>query len=308
MNAAPTLLVLAAGMGSRYGGLKQVDSMGPNGETVLDYAIHDALKAGFERVVFVIRRDMETAFRSAVGDRYAGRIPVAYAYQDLDDLPEGFSPPDGRVKPWGTGHALRAARHAIDGHFAVINADDFYGADAYTILADYFAKCLEEDREPFCMVGYPLAHTLSDHGAVNRGLCREESGQLQAIEEVTGIRRGEDGLIRGTSRDGNEGILREDALVSMNFWGFSSAIFKPLEERFVEFLKDQAGGQKTEFYIPSFVDLLIHEEGCRCDLLRTRGDWFGVTYPEDKPAVQKRLEELVEAGTYPSPIMPAKGK
>jgi hypothetical protein len=302
MSDAPTLLVLAAGMGSRYGGLKQLDPMGPAGETVLDYSVFDAMRAGFGKVVFVIRRDIESAFRESIGRRYEQRIEIAYAFQQLDDLPAGYAVPQGREKPWGTAHALRAARDLITGPFAVINADDFYGADAYRVLAGYFPENSAR-KLPLCMVGYPLANTLSPHGSVNRGICESRAGKLLSVSEVTGIARQADGSITGTNERGERIVLEPDRLVSMNFWGFTSEIFQPLEEHFREFLKARGSELKSECYIPSFVDALIHNGVTECDLLETRASWFGVTYPQDKPVVQERLGELIRQGAYPTPLM-----
>jgi hypothetical protein len=290
-------------MGSRYGGLKQLDPMGPGGETVLDYSVYDALRAGFGRIVFVIRRDIEQPFRQTIGARYAGRVDIDYAFQQIDDLPPGFDVPAGRAKPWGTGHAVRAACGLVDGPFGVINADDFYGADAFAVLARYFAACRDAARDPFCMVGYRLQQTLSDHGAVNRGLCEARAGRLHSVREFTGIRRGVDGVIRGTGPDGVEQALAADALVSMNFWGFPGDVFDSLEARFVEFLRKSGETPGAEFYIPAFVDTQIRSGVVECTLLETSANWFGVTYPADKPAVQQRLRALVDSGAYPSPLL-----
>lgn len=290
-------------MGSRYGGLKQLDPMGPSGETVLDYAVYDAMRAGFGRIVFVIRRDIERPFRETVGRRYAGHIELDYAFQELNDLPEGHAVPPGRTKPWGTAHALRAARHVVDCPFAVINADDFYGADAYRVLAGYFKQCESASQEPLCMVGYPLSHTLSEHGSVNRGICTGRDGKLESVGEVTEIQRAPDGRIRGLDSDGRLIDIEPEVPVSMNFWGFSPAIFSGLEAHFLAFLKERGNETKAECYIPSFVDTLIRAGTHECDLLTTSADWFGVTYPADKPHVQKQLKALTDARLYPSPLM-----
>ena len=303
MSKVPTLLVLAAGMGSRYGGLKQLDPMGPNGETVLDYSVHDAIRAGFGQVVFVIRRDIAEAFRDSIGKRYDGRIEIGYAFQELTDLPAPFIAPNDRTKPWGTAHALRAARGLFDGPFAVINADDFYGADAYRVLAEHFSSQDASQELPLCMVGYPLRNTLSEHGGVNRGICQSESGKLGSVSEVTDIRKDAHGAITGEDVNGKKVLLDPNVPVSMNFWGFTSAVFEPLEEQFSAFLKEHGDNPKSEFYIPSFVDDLIQTGRTSCDLLQTSSSWFGVTYPDDKPVVQKRINELILAGEYPSPLM-----
>ncbi len=301
----PTLLVLAAGMGSRYGGLKQMDPMGPNGETVLDYSVFDAIRAGFGKVVFIIREDFAEAFRSTVGARFAGRIEVDYAFQKLDDLPQGFAIPEGRTKPWGTAHAVRAARHAVQGPFAVINADDFYGADAYRSIARWFAQSAPADgKDHYAMVGYPLRNTLSDHGAVNRGICQtDENGLLTDVEEVVDIQRDADGAVRGTALDGSRIEISDTCPVSMNFWGFTQAFFGQIEEHFTAFLQQKGGEQKSECYIPTVVDDYIRSGKADCRVLDTTSSWFGVTYPDDKPHVVASIAALIENGEYPSPLV-----
>jgi len=298
---SPTLLVLAAGMGSRYGGLKQIDPMGPHGETVLDYSVFDALRAGFGKVVFVIREEFAAAFREGVGARFGERVEVDYAFQRLDDLPAGFAVPPGREKPWGTCHAVRAARDAIDGPFAVINADDFYGADAYRTIARWFAGPPAADgRDHYALVGYPLRNTLSEHGSVNRGICeRDPDAMLRGVEEIVSIARADDGAIRGRSVSGEARELDPDAPASMNFWGFTPGFFTRLEDEFVEFLKARGGEPKSEFYIPSAVDSLIAKDRADCRVLDTSARWFGVTYPEDKPRVVESIARLIAAGDYP---------
>ncbi|MGB6223527.1 nucleotidyltransferase family protein [Haloferula sp.] len=300
----PTLIVLAAGMGSRYGGLKQMDPMGPRGETVLDYSVFDAIRAGFGKVVFVIREDFADAFKEGVGTRFADRIEVAYAFQKLDDLPDGFSVPAGRTKPWGTSHAVRAARHVVDGPFAVINADDFYGADAYRVIAEWFSSTPRKSgKDHYAMVGYPLCHTLSDHGSVNRGICQTDaSGLLTDVEEIVEISRSEDGIPRGSRADGSRVELDADSPVSMNFWGFSQGFFEQLEKRFIAFLEDHGQELKSECYIPTIVDDLISQEIADCAVLETSASWFGVTYPDDKPHVVESIAALISSGRYPSPL------
>ncbi|MEM1223016.1 MAG: sugar phosphate nucleotidyltransferase [Verrucomicrobiota bacterium] len=298
----PTLLILAAGMGSRYGGLKQLDQMGPNGETVLDYSVHDAIEAGFGKVVFVIRRDFAEAFQSAVGEKFSDRIEVTYAFQELSDLPEGFSLPDGREKPWGTAHAVRAACREINTPFAVINADDFYGRDAFIRLTKYFTGRQNETGLRTCMVGYPLKNTLSDHGFVNRGLCSVENGALQSVEEHTGIIQAENGAVSGFNLNGTQVALETSAIVSMNFWGFTPAIFSCIEAQFIDFLKRRGTELKSECYIPSIVDHLIQTKQTACIVLETSSSWFGVTYPEDKPLVQESIRKLIQSGVYPEKL------
>ena len=299
-----TLLILAAGMGSRYGGLKQMDPMGPDGETVLDYSVYDAIRAGFKRVVFIIREDFAQAFREGVGARFEGKIEVDYAFQKLDDLPDGFSVPEGREKPWGTTHAIRAGRNAVSGPFAVINADDFYGADAYQRIAAYFRESNDSDdsMSHYCMVGYHINKTLSDHGDVNRGICSENDGLLSEVEEITEIKREQDGKIYGNQLDGTRIEIDEHALASRNFWGFSHEFFAQLEEHFIQFLKESGNELKSECYIPTLVDDLISQKKADCRLLETTSSWFGVTYPDDKPHVVDAIKQLVDQGTYPSPL------
>jgi hypothetical protein len=302
----PTLLVLAAGMGSRYGGLKQMDPMGPNGETVLDYSVFDAIRAGFKRVVFVIREDFAEAFREGVGARFSDRIKVDYAFQRLDDLPAGYPIPGGREKPWGTAHAVRAAREIVSEPFAVINADDFYGTDAYRVAADYFIRTPASTNgvNHYAMVGYALDHTLSDHGEVNRGICQlQDAGQLSNVEEVLGIRRLNDGSIVGNGVDGKSHELAHDSIVSMNFWAFTPSFFDQLEQKFTAFL-DQSGSElKSECYIPTVVDSLITDGTADCHVLQTTASWFGVTYPDDKAYVVSSIAKLIELGEYPSPLL-----
>lgn len=287
-------------MGSRYGGLKQLDPMGPKGETVLDYSVYDAIQAGFGKVVFVIRRDFADAFKETVGSKFEGRIEVAYAYQDLNDLPEGFTLPEGREKPWGTTHAVRAARDEIDTPFAVINADDFYGRDAFVQLARYFEQQSDEPELRTCMVGYPLQNTLSDHGSVNRGVCVVKDGTLQSVEEILEISADASGAVSGKNDAGDSVGIDASALVSMNFWGFTPAIFASIETQFIDFLKARGTELKSESYIPSIVDHLIQGGQTECAMLETSANWFGVTYPDDKPFVQASIGKLIEQGEYPA--------
>ncbi len=300
----PTLLVLAAGMGSRYGGLKQMDPMGPNGETVLDYSVYDAIRAGFGRVVFIIREDFAEAFKQGVGARFADRIQVDYAFQKLDDLPAGFSIPAGRTKPWGTAHAIRAARDLVKESFAVINADDFYGADAYVRAAQFLATPHPEtDKAHYAMVGYPLVNTLSDHGDVNRGVCtRDENGLLSSVEEYVKIERDADGVVRGNSLDGSRREVCESSPVSMNFWAFSHCFYSHLEKEFTKFIREFGQLEKSENYIPTVVDALIRSCKADCAVLDTTSHWFGVTYPDDKQHVVASIRKLIETGEYPADL------
>lgn len=299
----PTLIVLAAGMGSRYGGLKQMDPMGPNGETVLDYSVFDAIRAGFGRVVFVIREDFAEAFKEGVGKRFADRIEVTYAFQSLDDLPEGFSVPEGRQKPWGTAHAVRAARDQVNGHFAVINADDFYGADAYVRAAGFFSESSGGSKDGMAMIGYPLVNTLSDHGTVNRGICEiDKQDLLVSVEEYVNIGREEGAHVRGDALDGTRREVDAGSLVSMNFWAFGCGFLEELETAFVRFLEDSGTELKSECYIPTVVDDLISSGQGQCRVLETNGQWFGATYSEDKPFVVDSIQRLIEAGDYPQSL------
>ena len=290
---SPTLLVLAAGMGSRYGGLKQLDPVGPSGETVLDYAVFDAERAGFGRVVFVIRRDFEEIFRAKIGARYAGRIAVDYVFQSLEALPGNFAPPAGREKPWGTGHAVWCAREAVRENFAVINADDFYGADSFAQLAGFLGGA----RGPqFAMVGFRLANTLSEHGAVSRGVCAAGAdGTLRSIVEETGITPADVGAGAERKFSGGE-------IVSMNCWGFTPALFAGLETQFAGFLAARGGDAKAEFYLPAAVSAMIAGGQTTVRVLPTESAWFGVTYREDKPCVQAAIAELVCRGVYPEKL------
>ena len=304
LGMQPTLLLLAAGMGSRYGGLKQLDAMGPSGETMIDYAVEDACRAGFAKVVFVIRKDFEEDFRRQIGNKHAGKIELGYAFQDLYDLPGDHKPPEGRTKPWGTAHAVRAARNSITEPFAVINADDFYGREAYAQMAEQlqaneaYACSLDTQGLSACMVAYTLRNTLSPHGMVNRGICALDGGKLQSVQEYTAIGKDADGQLSGENQMNERVPLSDEAVVSMNFWGFTPAIFEPLEAHFEAFL--QANGQeaKSEYYLPSLVDSLIKAGEVECPVLQTESPWFGVTYPEDKARVVESIQRLTDAGVY----------
>lgn len=288
----PTLLVLAAGMGSRYGGLKQIDPMGPNGETLLDYSLRDALAAGFQRIVFVVREEFVDEFHRKIGAKFEAQTDLAYVRQELNDLPDGFVVPQGRTKPWGTAHAVYAARKAVHDPFVVVNADDYYGADAYHRVVPFLQNCDPTDAGRTAMVGYPIQNTLSSHGTVNRGICRLEESRLATVEEHTELQEGPDGIIRGLNLQGDSVAIDRDSLVSMNFWAFTPALFPALQDHFAEFLKNHGHEMKSECYIPSVIDTLIRSGQARCEVLPTTGDWFGVTYPGDKAVVQSRLQRL----------------
>ncbi len=296
----PTLVIMAAGMGSRYGGIKQIDPMGPNGEIILDYSVRDAAKAGFGKVVFIIRKNIEKTFRETIGNRFKGFIDVDYAFQELHDLPEAYTVPEGREKPWGTGHAVLACRNLVKEPFVVINADDFYGAEAFCEGVKGLEALSLESLEGF-LVGYKLANTLSPHGYVTRGVCNISDDILSAVTERFKIGRNDMGVVEYQD-DGKNCSMTGEEIASMNFWGFSPALFPILEKRFAEFLKESGTGMKTEYLIPTEIDALISMGMMTVKVLKTDAVWFGVTFPEDKPAVKATLESLIKEGIYPSPL------
>ena len=299
----PTLVVLAAGLGSRYGGLKQVDPVGPSGEAILDYSVFDAVRGGFGKVVFVIRRDFEAEFRARVGSRFEGFVPVEYCYQDIADLPAPFAVPEGRAKPWGTAHATRAARELVREPFAVINADDFYGRDAFAKLSAFLSSVAEspDGAFAFAMVGYRLDLTLSANGSVARGICDIDAGGfLRGVTEMTKLVRAGDAV--ENREEGREATLPLSTRVSMNLWGFTPGLFAELERRFPVWLAANATREKSEWYIPFVVDELIREGRATCRVLPTDSSWFGVTYREDKPHVMASLRALIDAGEYPADL------
>jgi hypothetical protein len=294
----PTLLVLAAGMGSRYGGLKQIDPVGPAGETIIDYSIFDAMRAGFGKLVFVIRKDIEQQFREVIGTRFEQRIAVEYVFQELDKLPAGHSLPAGRTKPWGTTHAILMAEHAIKEPFAAINADDFYGRTAYKVLAQH----LTSGTKDYAMVGFTLKNTLSDHGSVARGVSQVDANNyLTHIVEMMKIERDGAGA-KDTGPDGKITKLTGDEPVSMNFWGFTPALFPQLKVEFEKFLRTSGGEQKSECYIPATVGELVTGGQARCKVLRSPDSWFGVTYREDRPQVVESIRQLIAKGDYPAKL------
>ncbi|CAM2980701.1 nucleotidyltransferase family protein [Rariglobus hedericola] len=308
MSSAPTLLVLAAGMGSRYGGLKQVDPVGPSGETILDYAVFDAIREGFGRVVFVIRKEFEEAFRTQVAAKYADKVKVDYVFQALDALPPGFAVPEGREKPWGTGHAVWCARDAVTEPFAVIGADDFFGRDAFRQLALFLregaATEIEDAAPNFAMIGYRLANTLSENGAVSRGVCATGGdGYLEKVVEHTGIRREEVAATATGDADAEKKYTGEET-VSMNCWAFTPEFFTGLNEQFEAFLEARGAEMKSEFYLPEAVSEQVAEGLATVEVRTTSASWFGVTYREDKPRVQVALAELVAGGDYPAQLFP----
>ncbi len=296
-----TLVVLAAGIGSRYGGLKQLDPVGPNGEVILDYSVYDAVRAGFGRVVFIIQRAFEAAFRDRILSRYEGHISAALAFQELDMLPEGFAVPEGRQKPWGTAHAVLCAASALgEAPFAVINADDFYGRGAYELLIEFLRAPQPPGPPTYALVGYRLRNTLSDHGAVARGVCTVNAGlELVAAEELTAIEALPGGRARNRYPDGSVHELTGDEFVSMNLWGFLPSALPLIRAGFERFLREHGGDPKAEFYIPTVVTEWLRAGRARCRVLPTSETWFGVTYREDKPRVVESLRALVAAGVYP---------
>ncbi|AHB41308.1 hypothetical protein P148_SR1C00001G0516 [candidate division SR1 bacterium RAAC1_SR1_1] len=292
----PILVVMAAGMGSRYGGLKQIDPIGPNKEVIIDYSVFDAIKTGFGKVVFIIRKSIESDFKTFFGNRFEQFLPVEYVYQELDNLPLGFSVPEGRVKPWGTAHALLVAKDVIDAPFAAINADDFYGRDAFAKLSQFLTT--NQDPNTYALVGYRLKNTISDFGSVNRGICSADGDVLSDIVETKNIhtKNGEIGYI---GQNDQWFSLAPDTLVSMNFFGFMPSILDYIEIGFKKFL--QAHGQEltSEYYIPAILDELIKNNQSICKIIPNDSSWFGVTYPEDKPQVVSSIQKLITQKEYP---------
>lgn len=295
LTTSPTLLIMAAGIGSRYGGLKQIDPVGPGGETLIDYSIYDALRAGFGKAVFILRKELEQPFKETIGKRFEKRIAVDYVIQELDMLPPGFSVPAGRSKPWGTTQAILLAAGVINEPFVVINADDFYGAEGYRLLAQH----LQSGSEDYAMAGFVLSNTLSDYGTVARGVCRVSSdGYLESVAELTKIEC--DGAhAKNTDATGRTTRLEGSEIVSMNFWGFTPRIFPQLEEHFKRFLELHGAEEKTECYIPLVVNDMVVAGQARVKVLRTRDSWFGVTYREDRPRVVDSINQLIRRGDYP---------
>ena len=288
-----TLLIMAAGMGSRYGGLKQLDAIGPSGETIIDYSVYDAIKAGFTKVVFIIRKDFEQEFKLKITDKYEGQIQVEFAFQDVNDLPDQYTCPEGREKPWVTGHAIFSARDVINEPFVAINGDDFYGRESFKVVADYYRK----GANSFSMVAFKLDKTLSSFGGVTRGLCTVNDEKLNTVIETADLQKTDYGVSsnRDIELDGSEPV-------SMNVWGFTSILFKYLEGKFVEFLSENGTEMKSEYLIPSVVNELIQSGQETVHVLRSGATWFGVTYKEDKPFVEGEIEKLVNKGEYPGKL------
>lgn len=297
MIMKPTLFILAAGMGSRYGGLKQLDGVGPNGETIMDYSVYDAIRAGFGKVVFVIRHDFEQEFRDKIISKYQDHIAVDVVFQDITALPAGFAPNPERTKPWGTGHAVLMGKDAIKEPFAVINADDFYGVESFQILADSLKEIAGKENR-YCMVGFQIENTLSENGTVSRGHCQvSEEGFLTGVNECHGIQRKGDKLVH-TLADGTEADFPAEAAVSMNMWGFTPDYFMHTEKAFIEFLKKNGSDLKSEFYIPTVVNDLITSGTVTLKVEKTPSKWFGVTYAADRPMTIAQIKNLVDDGVY----------
>ena len=298
-----TLLIMAAGLGSRYGGNKQIDRIGPNGEILMEYSIHDARAAVFDKVVFVIKPEMEKLFREMVGDKIAAKTEVHYAFQDYSSLPEDFTPPAGRTKPYGTVHAVLCAARIISEPFAVINADDYYGRDAFAAMAGSL-KSMQNKKIAASMVAYDLHNTVSENGTVTRGVCeRDDRNHLVKVTETYKIKPAPDGTIRDYASDEQGVVLDPNALVSMNFWGFTPWFFEAAERKFREFLfAPHSDDMKAEYVLPTLVDELMHEENLQVDVLNTHAVWFGMTYHEDREYVMQELKKLHEAGFYPNAL------
>ena len=298
----PTLFVLAAGMGSRYGGLKQLDGLGPNGETIMDYSIFDAIRGGFGKIVFVIRKDFEKDFREKILSKYENHIPVELVFQSVDKLPAGFTCPEGRVKPWGTNHAVLMGKEVINEPFAVINADDFYGRDSIAVLGRWLSELPEGAKNRYCMVGFRVGNTLSESGTVARGICStNDEGCLTTVVERTEIMR-VDGKVCYKDEQGAWVAVDDNTPVSMNMWGFTPDYFKYSEDYFIDFLKNNLDNLKAEYFIPLMVNKLINEGTATVKVLDTTSKWFGVTYAADRQGVVDKIQSLVDAGEYPSKL------
>lgn len=301
MSNKPALVIMAAGMGSRYGGLKQIDPVGPNGQIILDYSIYDAKRAGFSKVIFVIKPELKQAFEDAIGKKARKYMHVDYAFQTLENLPDGLKAPEGRVKPLGTGHAVYCATDLINTPFAVINADDFYGFDAFKRMHDFLINAQDDEKYRYCMVGYKVENTLTENGTVSRGVCTaDENGFLSSIIERTAISKDDDGIIRFYS-DNESGVIEQGTPVSMNMWGFTPSFAGELKNMLYSFFENTLpkNPEKAEFYLPFAVDTLIKSNKATAKLLTTDSRWFGVTYREDKPNVQKALKDMTDANIYP---------
>ncbi|MFO7853187.1 MAG: nucleotidyltransferase family protein [Bacteroidota bacterium] len=296
----PSLLVLAAGIGSRYGGDKQLDRVGPAGQTIIDYSIYDAVRAGFGKIVFVIRRDIEEQFKSSFMKPLEGKVDIDYVFQDLDDLPEGYKPSPQREKPWGTSHAILVAKDKINEPFGVINSDDYYGVDSFKILHDFLVN--NKDENTYCIVGYKMENTLSEHGHVNRGVCKvDEEGNLLHIVETRNIEKRPEGIFAPAPRQ-REIEFTGDEIVSMNLFGFKPSCFKYLEEEFINFIERSVDDPKAELDIPTSLDVYVKKGVINIKVLMTNERWFGVTYREDRPVVVSSLLDMTDRGVYPEKL------
>jgi UTP-glucose-1-phosphate uridylyltransferase len=294
----PSLLILAAGIGSRYGSLKQMDEFGPSGETLIDYSVFDAFRAGFHKVTFVISRNMENEFREIFSKRYQDKIEVHYVLQEIEDVPEGIQVSTHRIKPWGTGHAVLVVASKINEPFAVLNGDDFYGAESFKILFSYLSSLDKADKR-YCLVGYKLSRTLSEHGYVSRAICElDEEGYLKSIVERTHVLKIQ-GKIAYQDEEGTMIPIEEDPIVSTNLMGFTPSVFSHLEFYFERFIQKHSQNAKTEFFLPDILNQIIQSHKARVKVLKTEENWFGVTYKEDKTAVTKKIQDLVHQGIYP---------
>ena len=301
----PVLVVMAAGMGSRYGGLKQIDPVDKQGHIIMDFSIYDAVKAGFEKVVFIIKRENEADFKAAIGDRMSKVIEVEYVFQDLHNLPEGYEVPEGRVKPWGTGHAILSCLGTVDAPFAVINADDYYGSHAFQMIYDYLTSHEDDEKYRYTMVGYVLEKTLTENGHAARGVCvTDENGYLQEINERTHIEKRGDETAYTEDDGATWTVIPEGSIVSMNMWGFSQSILKELKDRFAKFLDENLEGNpmKCEYFLPFVVDELLGEDKATVQVLKSLDKWYGVTYKEDKPVVVAAIQALKDSGLYPEKL------
>ena len=306
MTKKPVLVIMAAGMGSRYGGLKQIDPVDPYGNKIIDFSIYDAVEAGFEKVVFIIKKAIEKEFKEQIGDRMAKYVQVEYVFQELDKLPEGYSVPEGRVKPWGTAHAILCCKDVVDGPFAVVNADDYYGVHAFRTMYDYLSTHADDDKYRYAMVGYILENTLTENGHVARGVCETDAdGYLLGIQERTHIEKRPDGTTAYTEDDGATWtVIPKGSTVSMNMWGFSASLLKELKERFPAFLDEamKTNPLKGEYFLPSVVSELLAEDKADVKVLKSLDKWYGVTYKEDKPVVVNAICKLKAEGKYPEKL------
>ena len=301
----PILVVMAAGMGSRYGGLKQIDPIDEFGHIIMDFSIYDAVKAGFKKVVFIIKKANEQDFKEAIGDRLSKQIQVEYVFQELENIPEGFAVPEGRVKPWGTGHAILSCLGVVDAPFAVINADDYYGAHAFKVIYDYLTTHEDDEKYRYTMVGYVLENTLTENGHVARGVCvTDEKNHLTAIHERTHIEKRENGAAYTEDEGQTWTTIPEGSTVSMNMWGFTESILKELNDRFAHFLKEnlEKNPMKCEYFLPAVVGELLAEDKASVEVLKSLDRWYGVTYKEDKPVVVAAIRQLKKDGLYPDKL------